>query len=167
MIKPLKHAVVGCGDIAKSVGRVVEWTSSVVISAAGDIHQDRVEAYAKRFKVKTARTDYAQLLAEGGFEAVYLAVPHNLHFKMIKDAADASVPILAEKPITRTLTEGKEIVAYAANAGGKLGVNYQYRYDRGFHALARAVQAGALGQVYYARINVPWHREWEYFEAAP
>ena len=57
-------------------------------------------------------------------------------------------------------------MAYAAEQDIKLGVNYQYRYDGGCYRLARAVQAGAIGRVVYARINVPWHRDRSYFEGA-
>jgi predicted dehydrogenase len=86
---------------------------------------------------------------------------------MIKAAIDAGVHVFTEKPITRTYAEGLEIVDYAAEKGIKIGVNYQYRYDSGCYRLARAVQAGALGRVLYARINVPWHRERSYFEDSP
>ncbi len=45
-----------------------------------------------------------------------------------------------------------------------MGVNYQYRYDSGCYALARAAQEGALGLIYAARCNLAWQRESEYFE---
>jgi predicted dehydrogenase len=47
-----------------------------------------------------------------------------------------------------------------------VGVNYQYRYDSGCYALARAIQSGELGQVHSMRINVPWHRTQAYFDGA-
>ena len=107
------------------------------------------------------------MLAAGDHNAVYLAVPHNLHFGMIKSAADSGFHIFTEKPITRTFDEGQEIVAYAVEKSVKIGVNYQYRYDSGCNRLARAVQAGSLGRVLYARINIPWHREQNYFDGSP
>jgi predicted dehydrogenase len=45
-------------------------------------------------------------------------------------------------------------------------VNYQYRYDSGCYALARAVRAGTLGRVHSIRINLPWCREQSYFDGA-
>jgi predicted dehydrogenase len=86
---------------------------------------------------------------------------------MIRSAVDAGFHIFTEKPITRSFTEGEAIVAYAAEKNIKIGVNYQYRYDIGCHRLARAVQGGVLGRILYARINVPWHRDRNYFEDSP
>jgi predicted dehydrogenase len=141
--------------------------------------------FARKHKIPAVYTNYNEMLSAGGFDttggfpateyfpaaeyfpAVYLAVPHNLHFEMIKAAADAGYHIFAEKPITRTFAEGQEIVAYAAEKGVKIGVNYQNRYDSGCYRLASAVQTGALGRVLYARINVPWHREQRYFDDSP
>jgi predicted dehydrogenase len=167
MTKRLTLAVVGCGGIAGFTASLARFTPRVTLTAACDISSRRVEAFAHKHRIPVVYTDYAEMLAAGGFEAIYLAVPHNLHFEMIKSAADAGVHIFTEKPITRTYAEGRDIVAYAAEKGVKIGVNYQNRYDSGCHRLARAVQSGALGRVLYARINVPWHRERNYFDDSP
>ncbi len=167
MAKKLTIAVVGCGGIAGFMALLARLTPGVQLAAACDISRERAEVFARKYKIPAVYTDYDEMLAVGGFEAVYLAVPHNLHFEMIKTAADAGYHIFTEKPITRTFAEGQEIVAYAAGKGVKIGVNYQYRYDSGCHRLARTVQVGDLGRVLYARINIPWHRERTYFEDLP
>lgn len=163
----LKLAVVGCGGIADIMAFFAWITPSVNLVVACDISQKRVEAFARKFRIPKIYTNFDEMLASDSFDALYLAVPHNLHFEMIKSAVDVGLQVFTEKPITRTLVEGKEIVAYAAKKGVKIGVNYQYRYDSGCHRLARAVQAGALGRVFYTRINVPWHRERSYFDNSP
>jgi predicted dehydrogenase len=45
-------------------------------------------------------------------------------------------------------------------------VKYQYRYDSGCYALARAIQRGSLGRIHSVRINIPWRRTQKYFEGA-
>ena len=42
-------------------------------------------------------------------DAVYLAVPHHLHYEMIFSAVMGK-PVFVEKPVTRTLAEGKKLV---------------------------------------------------------
>ena len=167
MLKKLSISIVGCGGIADIMAFLARITPGVQLTAACDISQERAEAFACKHKIPAVYTDYAEMLAAGGFKAIYLAVPHNLHFDLIKSAIDAGCIVFTEKPITRTFSEGQEIVAYAAAKGVKIGVNYQYRYDSGCYRLARAVQTGALGRVLYARINVPWHREVNYFDDSP
>jgi predicted dehydrogenase len=167
MTRRLSLSVVGCGGIADYMALLARLTPGITITAACDISSEAVTAFARRHRIPAVYTDYAEMLAAGGFESIYLAVPHNLHFEMIKAAVDAGIHIFTEKPITRTLAEGQEIVAYAAEKGVKIGVNYQNRYDSGCHRLARAAQTGALGRALYARINVPWHRERHYFDDSP
>ncbi len=141
-------------------------TPSVQLAACCDLSGEVAEAFARRYRIRRWFTDYEELLSQVPAAAVYLAVPHHLHFKMIKAAVDQGRPVLAEKPITRTLAEGREIVAYAREKGVRIGVNYQYRYDRGCFKLAHLAHTGQLGRLLYARANVPWHRERGYFETA-
>jgi predicted dehydrogenase len=83
---------------------------------------------------------------------------------MILDAVAAGKHILVEKPLTRSLEEGIELLGHLTQH--KVGVNYQYRYDKGCYALARAVQGGELGAIHSTRINIPWHRTQAYFDDA-
>jgi predicted dehydrogenase len=106
------------------------------------------------------------MLGQAELDALYLALPHHLHYEMIATAVAHNLPVFTEKPLTRTLAEGQKIARLAEEQGVKVGVNYQYRYDSGCHRMARAVQNGDLGAIHAARINVPWHRKASYFKNA-
>ena len=160
----LNTALVGCGDIAGFTALVSRLVPQVTFSACCDVNAERAQAFAKRHGIPRVFTDYNELLDKSGVEAVYLAVPHYLHYEMILAAVAARKAVFIEKPITRILEEGRKLVA--AVAGRKVGVNYQYRYDSGCYALARAIQAGALGKVHSMRINIPWHRTQSYFSGS-
>jgi len=162
----LKLGIVGCGDIAGYTAFFAHLNRGIELAACCDISIERAEAFASRYGIRRTYSDYAQLLDDVQLDAIYLAVPHHLHNRMIQAAVARKLPVLSEKPITRTLSEGLEVVNHARQAGVKVAVNYQYRYDSGCYALARAVQEGAIGEVRYARINVPWHRRAEYFHAS-
>ncbi len=162
----LRLGMVGCGDIAGYTAWLARLNRKVRVVACCDIAPDQAQAFAKKHKIPAVYTDYAEMLTGVDLHAVYLAVPHNLHHSMILAAIDGDRHILVEKPVTRTLEEGIEVAAAARQAGVKLGVNYQYRYDAGCYALVRAVQDGDLGAIHAVRINIPWHRKATYFEAA-
>jgi predicted dehydrogenase len=163
-MQKLNLAIVGCGDIAGYMAQVSRLAPQIVLSACCDRDEERAHGFARRHRIPQVFTDYRELLDQAKTDAVYLAVPHHLHYEMILAAVEAGKPVLVEKPITRTLAEGTKLVD--ALRDRKVGVNYQYRYDSGCYALARAVQAGALGRVHSIRINIPWHRERSYFESA-
>jgi len=160
----LNLAIVGCGDIAGFTAQVSRLIPQVALSACCDVNAERAQAFAKRHRILQTFTDYNELLAKVEADAVYLAVPHHLHYEMILSAVKAGKSVFVEKPVTRTLEEGKILIE--AVTGTKVGVNYQYRYDSGCYALAQAVQTGVLGKIHSIRINIPWHREQSYFDGA-
>jgi UDP-N-acetyl-2-amino-2-deoxyglucuronate dehydrogenase len=166
MTARLRLGFVGCGDIARYMAWLARLNRRIQIAACCDVLPERANSFAHRLRIPQVYTDYTRMLAASDLDAVYLAVPHHLHFEMLQDAIEVGLPVLVEKPLTRTLEEGQRIVELAGSHHVQVGVNYQYRYDSGCYALARAVQKGELGEIYYARLNLPWHRNSSYFEQA-
>jgi predicted dehydrogenase len=160
----LNMAFVGCGDIAQYMAWFARFNRRIRIAACCDRDLEKAHTFAKRFRIPKVYTDYSELLAKEDLGALYLAVPHHLHHDMLAGVIQARIPVLVEKPITRTLQEGLQIVGLAEQTQALVGVNYQYRYDAGCYALAMAVRQGALGRVHYARCNLAWHRDREYFD---
>ena len=167
MSASLRLAIVGCGDIARWMALFSRLNRRIDLAACCDRTLPIAESFAARFRIPRAYADYGTMLQAEPLDAVYLAVPHDLHFEMVCAAIEAGRHVLVEKPIARTLAEGQEIVRRVRAADVRVGVNYQYRYDRGCYALAQAARRGDLGRLYYGRCNVPWHREAAYFEQGP
>jgi len=165
MMTKLNLGIVGCGDIAGYTALISKLVPQVRLSACCDVNAERVQSFARRHRISQTYIDYAEMFEKANIDAVYLAVPHHLHYKMILSAVEAGRPVFVEKPLTRTIKEGLELIEMVATQ--KVGVNYQYRYDSGCYALARAVQGGALGRVHSVRINIPWCRTQSYFDGAP
>lgn len=165
-MKKLRLGIVGCGDIAGFTALVSRLVPQVSLAACCDVNTERAHTFAKRHGIAQVFTDPVELMKNKELDALYLAVPHYLHYQMILDAIDSGKPVLIEKPLTRTLAEGEKIVEIILQHEVKVGVNYQYRYDSGCYALARAIQTGRLGKINSVRINVPWHRTQNYFDGA-
>jgi predicted dehydrogenase len=163
----LRLGIAGCGDIAGFTALVSRFVPALRLTASCDLDAARVSSFARRYGIKATYTNYEEMLQCGGIDAVYLAVPHDLHLPMACAAIAAGLPVFVEKPLARNLPEGRRLVAASEAAGVKVGVNYQYRYDRACHALHGLLAEGALGTIRHARINLPWHRDKKYFEASP
>src|SRR5262249_39058305 len=61
------------------------------------------------------------------------------------------VAVMLEKPVARTAGEVREIIAAAKLSGKKLMIGFQYRFTWQTQALKKIVEAGELGEIYYAR----------------
>ena len=162
-----RMVIVGCGDIARftALGCILNRRMKAV--ACMDIDGDRARAFAKRFHIPEAYDDYERLLGRDDLDAVYLAVPHDLHRPMIEGALDRGLPVLCEKPIAADMDDAVAISELSRKKKIPVGVNYQYRYDAACYALVEACREGALGEARYGRVNVPWNRKRAYFDDSP
>lgn len=161
----LRMGIVGCGDIAQYTAMMGWFIRPLKITACCDSDARRAEAFARRYRIPQVYTNYITMLESQPLEAVYLAVPHHLHAPMTLEAVQRGKAVLMEKPLARSVAEGLDLLAKAG--GGKVGVNYQYRYDSACYALAKAIQNGVFGSVHSIRIHLPWRREAAYFDASP
>lgn len=163
----LRLGIVGCGDISRFTALGCLLNPRLKAAVCVDTDEQRAAAFARRFRIPRRRGDYFEMLDEDEIDAVYLAVPHALHHPFMKAALEKGLPVLCEKPLTATLEEGLDIVDRAQKAGIKIGINYQYRYDRAMYALVTVARSGDLGRLLYGRCHIPWHREPEYFTNSP
>lgn len=167
MTVPLRLAIVGCGWVAGYMALFARLNRRIRLVACCDHTLANAERLAARYRVPHTYEDYRAMLEREALEAVYLAVPHDLHLEMAGAAIESGRHVFLEKPIARTLAEGREIARLARVAGVRAGVNYQYRYDPACYALASAARQGHLGKLHYGRCNVPWQRGKDYFEQGP
>jgi predicted dehydrogenase len=163
-MKKLNMAMVGCGTSGNDFALVSRLIPYVHFTAACDLNETNLKKFARKNRISAVFSDYEELLTLKDIDAVCLATPHDLHYEMILAAVRAGKHILVEKPVTRTYQEAQDLIKQID--GVKVGVNFQFRYDAGCFAMARAVQVGALGEIHSVRINVPWHRELSYFDAS-
>ncbi len=163
----VKIGVVGTGWIAGSMGLFFKWNKRVKMTAACDVKPDLLQRFAKRFKVKETYADFDAMLAKADVDAVYLAIPHHLHASFLNKCLDAGKHILCEKPLTTSVEDARQVVTKSKSAGLKVGVNYQYRYSPRLYSIARAIQAGHLGKMYYGTVRCPWYRGMKYYDQGP
>ncbi|NDJ52090.1 MAG: Gfo/Idh/MocA family oxidoreductase [Chloroflexi bacterium] len=160
----LRIGLIGCGDIGRYVAFFSRLIRRWTLSAVCDADEQRAEAFRARYRAQTSYTNYLQMFEQADLDAVYIAVPHHLHWPMTSAALERGLPVLLEKPLADSLADARQIVEAAETSGIGVAVNYQYRYDRGCYALARAAQRGDLGELRYIRCHVPWLRGPAYFE---
>ncbi|HPQ47761.1 MAG TPA: Gfo/Idh/MocA family oxidoreductase [Clostridia bacterium] len=163
----IRLGVIGCGEIAKSMLLVCKLTRGISVSALCDINEDRLNKQGRRFKKAKLFTDYNEMLSVAEIDAVYIALPHYLHYPVMKRALESNKHILCEKPITIKEEDALDVVSEARERNLKIAVNYQYRYDNNCYRLVNAVRDGHLGHINFIRCSVPWYRDESYFVNAP
>ena len=98
------------------------------------------------FDVPRALTSVEEALALDGVDAVTIATPPHSHAPIAFAAVAAGKHVLCEKPFARDATEGRAVLAAAEDAGIVHLLGCEFRWDPGQATLARAVQAGEIGE---------------------
>ena len=140
--KPLSKAkagigFVGAGAFSQSVllpalSRV-EGAEPVIIASAGGLSARHAGG---KFGFREAASDFSEVLACDGVDAVIIATRHNLHAAQVRSALDAGKHVYVEKPLALSLDELAEIRLAHANSGRILMVGF----NRRFSPHARAVK---------------------------
>src|SRR6202011_5920231 len=108
-------------------------------------------AFARKFGIPRAFTDYREMLKERDIEMVTIAAPNSLHAQMTKDCAAAGKHICCEKPLAMTIAEGEEMIAAAKHHGVLLMYGEELLFTPKYLKAKEMADAGAFGKIYLVK----------------
>jgi len=125
--------------------------------ATCDPIEERAAQQAEAVGAQACYADYRRVLEREDVDAVDICLPHHLHAPVAIEAARAGKHVLVEKPMCTTLAEAEAMIEAAAQAGVKLMVGQQQRYNPGFIKVKEIVESGAIGEIFCARADCNQH----------
>jgi myo-inositol 2-dehydrogenase / D-chiro-inositol 1-dehydrogenase len=147
MTQKVKLAVIGTGRMGSVHCRnIVQQTPEADLVAVCDIRLDVAQAVADELGIQRVVKDYHELLAEPEIEAVLIATSTPTHAFIVKDAAMAGKQIFCEKPLAMDLGEIDEALKAVENAGVKLQVGFNRRFDKSYQKVHEIVASGEIGR---------------------
>lgn len=96
---------------------------------------------------------YEEVLEMPEFDAVSIATPDHWHTKIAVEACKAGKDVFSEKPLTRTLLEGRQIVK-AARKYNRVCSSGSQRVMEDYGYMAPVVQSGYVGDVKEIHVGV-------------
>lgn len=149
-MKPLRMGIIGTGGIAQAHLRALAKTDAIEMVAACDLVEEKVERTAERWGIPHTFTDYHELLEMDEIEAVTVSTWNMAHAQPTIDALRSGRPVLCEKPMAALLKDAAAMTAAAHETGQMLMIAVRPRYDRSRLAAKAIVDAGTIGDIYYA-----------------
>ncbi len=122
----MRTGVIGTGAMGKNHVRVYSEMENVELVGLSDLDSEGGKAIAKKFACRFYE-NHLELLKH--VDAVTIGVPTSMHYKMGKDAVEAGVHVLMEKPLAGSLEEAQRIVEMAKDAGLTLAVGHIERHN--------------------------------------
>ncbi len=103
----------------------------------------------------TAVNDFRELLARRDVDAVYIATPDHWHAAMTIAAAQAGKHVYCQKPLTRTIAEGRAVVDAVHRHGIVFQHGTQQRHDERMLFGCELVRNGYIGKLTHVKIGSP------------
>lgn len=114
--------------------------------------------------------DYKELIALPEVDIVHIATPPHWHGIMAIEAARAGKDIWCEKPMTRTIGEGKRVVEAVKQNGRMFRLNTWFRFEDRFYGMntsvrpiKKLVDSGLLGWPLTVTVSKHTGFDWKFY----
>ena len=151
----IKFGVIGCGlmgrEFASAAARwmhLLDMPAKPVIVGVSDVNSSVMEWFATHHPGITTTTNYQDLLADPNIEAIYCAVPHNLHEQIYVDCIRAGKHLFAEKPFGIDLPAAEKICQAITDTPQVIvRCSSEFPFFPAAQRIAQMVTDGAFGQI--------------------
>jgi len=146
----------GTGDMKGFLRR--DEVEMVAVCDVDKKHRDRAKKIVdEKYNNNGCATylDFRELIGRGDLDAVTVAVPDHWHAIIAITAARAGLDIHAQKPLARTIHEGRAICEAVTKHGIVWQTGSQQRSSGKFRRACELVRNGRIGKVYKVEVGLP------------
>ncbi len=154
MKRKINVGVIGAGRIGRVHAENLAYrVPAANLAAVSDIFEEAAVKLAADLQVPAAHEDHRRLMEDESIHAVAICSSTDSHAQMIIEAAAAGKHIFCEKPIALDLGEIDRALAAVEQAGVKLQIGFNRRFDPDFRRVRDVVAGGKIGEPHLLRIT--------------
>jgi myo-inositol 2-dehydrogenase/D-chiro-inositol 1-dehydrogenase len=153
-MKKIRIGIIGAGRIGKIHADNLLRLPQVEIVAVSDLFAGpELEVWAEARGIGFVTTDSSLIMANPDIDAVFICSSTDTHVPLIKQAAQAGKHIFCEKPISMDIRQTEEALEAVRQAGVKLQIGFNRRFDHNFKRVREHVQGGMIGAPHIIKIT--------------
>ena len=141
----LKGVCVGAGYFSHFQYEAWQRIPEVEITATCNRDPQRAKQVTDRWKIPEHYTDYREMLQAERPDFVDVITPPATHVEICRFAAQLGIHVICQKPLAPTFEEARQIVAGARQAGVRLMVHENFRFQPWHREIRRLLDDGAIG----------------------
>lgn len=170
----LTKGIIGVGGMGRS-GSHFTSDERCRLVAVCDVDRNHLDGAVRQAKEKLNETvkayhDFRDLINDPGVDVVHIATPPHWHALMAIAAAKAGKDIWCEKPMTRTIGEGKAVMEAVKRYNRVFRLNTWFRFTDTFYGLGttvsplkKLVDSGLLGWPLKVVVSGTTGFTWKFF----
>jgi len=163
--RPINIAVVGCGRISANHFNAIKAFPELNLTAVCDSDADALQQ-AITEQGCDGYSSLNELLQHSNADIISLCTPSGVHARQAIAIAKAGKHIITEKPMATQWSDGLAMQRAATEAGVRLFVVKQNRFNATLQLLQQAILQKRFGRIYCVNLNVFWTRPQSYYDQA-
>jgi UDP-N-acetyl-2-amino-2-deoxyglucuronate dehydrogenase len=158
-------ALVGCGRIAKRHAELLgrAQISGAHLAAVCDVRPERAATFGNQYSVPHF-VDMHDMMKATKLDAVAVLTESGLHAEHVVSLATYRRHIIVEKPMALTLVDADRMIRACDDAGVRLFVVKQNRFNVPVVKTREALEAGRFGRLVLGTVRVRWCRPQSYYD---
>jgi len=154
-MKPrVNFGVIGAGRIGRvHAENLIFRIPEARVLAVCDVDLERAQKCAADLNIPQGYNDHRAVLEDKDIKCIVICSSTDTHSRIIEEAALAGKDIFCEKPIDLDLGRIDRALAAVHNAGVKLQVGFNRRFDHNFRKVKDTIMAGRIGKPHILRIT--------------
>lgn len=150
----LRHGAVGCGGMGGADLREISDHPDVDVVALCDVDANHLKAAAALHPNARLYSDWRVMLRteDGALDSVHVSVPDHMHGPIMVEALNRNLHVYGQKPLTRTVSELREVVEAARRAGVATQMGIQNRANPPYLQAYQLFLQGHIGKVHEVHV---------------
>ncbi len=146
----INWGIIGAGNIAHRFARSLAMHQGCHLYAISVRKAEKGLTFQKEFpseKIYFGKSCYDDLLNDPAIDAVYIALPHGLHYLYSRKALEKGKAVMCEKPAMLTAEEMEDIIATAKKNNLLFMEAMKNRFVPGFRKIRDLLEEKTIGEV--------------------
>ena len=158
----IKFGLIGCGRVAQRHAEQIHTLAELV--SVCDIVPEKAHTLAEKYAAAAYPSIDELLSGTPAIEVAVICTPNGLHAEHTIKALRAGFHVVCEKPMALTPGDCRAMLRAAEQAGRKLFIVKQNRFNPPVAAVKRLIDEGSLGTLYSVQLSCFWNREVSYYK---
>ena len=153
-MKQLNIGIIGAGRIGKVHMQSITYNvPTAKVLGITDVFKDGLQELADKYGIEKVYEDYKEMLADKDIDAVLVCSSTDTHADISIEAAKAGKHVFCEKPVDLTPEKVQAVIDAVAEAGVKLQVGFNRRFDHNFAHVRSLINEGKVGNLELIKIT--------------
>ena len=159
-----KHIlIVGSGSIGQR--HAVNLSKLGCIISCIDLRVDRISEIKSKVNINLSFNSLEEALANENYDGIVICTPTLFHPEQTKAAIKKNIPILLEKPISKSLSDANKVKKVIKKNSDRILLGYTWRWWKPFKTVSKNLNKKLLGEIKHVQFHMSAHlADWHPWE---